>query len=96
MLFRSGAFHCPVLNEASEEFGEFLNGITFSKPQIPVFANLTAQPYGENARETLAKQMCSPVRFTDTVANMLAFGIEEFKEVGPGKVLTGLVNKIRA
>lgn len=92
----SGAFHCPVLNEASEEFGEFLNGITFSKPQIPVFANLTAQPYGENARETLAKQMCSPVRFTDTVANMLAFGIEEFKEVGPGKVLTGLVNKIRA
>ncbi len=92
----SGAFHCPLLKDAAKEFGEFLKEIKFSKPQIPVFANLTAMPYGDNARETLAKQMCSPVKFTQTVANMLEAGIEEFKEVGPGKVLTGLVNKIRA
>ena len=94
----SGAFHCPLLNDAANEFKAFLGGFTFHAPRIPVYANLTATPYGsgEQAIETLAAQMCSPVRFTQTVANMLAAGVEEFTEVGPGKVLTGLVAKIRA
>lgn len=92
----SGAFHCPVLSGAAAEFGEFLKSVNFAAPQIPVYANLTAMPYGNNPRETLYMQMCSPVKFTQTVGNMLSAGIEEFKEVGPGKVLTGLVNKIRA
>ena len=48
------------------------------------------------AAETLAKQMCSPVRFVQTIRNMTAAGIDEFVEVGPGKVLTGLVAKIKA
>ena len=93
----SGAFHCPLLGDAAKEFREFLGGFVFRKPEIPVYANLTALPYGEGdeAADLLAKQMCSPVRFTQTVQNMLAAGIEEFAEVGPGKVLTGLVAKIR-
>lgn len=92
----SGAFHCPLLSDASKSFGQFLRGFEFAKPQIDVYANLTALPYGEGetARETLAKQMCSPVRFTDTVANMLGAGVDEFAEVGPGRVLTGLIQKI--
>ncbi|MDE6398566.1 MAG: ACP S-malonyltransferase [Clostridiales bacterium] len=92
----SGAFHCPLLQEASEEFAEFLRGFTFAAPRIPVYANLTAQPYGagEQAIGTLAKQMCSPVRFTQTVANMRAAGVEAFIEVGPGRVLTNLVSKM--
>ena len=92
----SGAFHCPLLKEASEKFGEFLSGFKFNKPKIPVYSNLTALPYNaEDAVCTLSLQMCSPVKFTQTVANMLGAGIEEFIEVGPGKVLTGLVAKIR-
>lgn len=94
----SGAFHCPLLADAAKEFGEFLSGFVFSAPRIPVYANLTALPYGEGevARETLYRQMCSPVKFTETVANMTAAGISEFVEVGPGRVLTGLVAKIKA
>ena len=92
----SGAFHCPLLGEASEKFTEFLSGFEFSAPKIPVYANLTAQPYkkGEEVA-TLGKQMCSPVKFTRTIHNMINDGIDEFTEVGPGKVLTGLVSKIR-
>lgn len=94
----SGAFHCPLLSDAAAEFGEFLKTVEFNEARIPVYANLTAEPYGggDNARATLAAQMCSPVKFTQTVAAMLESGIEEFAEVGPGKVLTGLVSKIRA
>lgn len=92
----SGAFHCPILNGAAEKFGSFLRDFEFRAPAIPVYANLTAMPYafGEEARDTLSKQMCSPVRFMSTVKNMVSKGITEFTEVGPGKVLTGLVGKI--
>lgn len=94
----SGAFHCPLLGDASAEFGAFLRSIPFAAPKIPVYANLTAEPYqsGETAAETLSRQMCSPVRFVQTIHNMTAAGIDEFIEVGPGKVLTGLVAKIKA
>lgn len=93
----SGAFHCPLLAHASEQFDAFLREIPFGAPALPVYANLTALPYASNAdemRQTLSAQMCSPVRFSDTVLHMRAAGVEEFAEVGPGKVLTGLVAKI--
>lgn len=93
----SGAFHCPYMNEASEGLKKMLEGVKFSRPEIPVYANLTALPYGENEEERkrwLYKQVCSPVRFTDTVVNMRKSGIDDFVEVGPGKVLTGLIAKI--
>ncbi len=93
----SGAFHCPLLRNASEQFDAFLRDFEFRAPAIPVYANLTALPYGagDEARATLSAQMRSCVRFTDTIAHMTAAGIDEFVEVGPGKVLTGLVAKCR-
>ena len=60
---------------------------------MDVYANLTALPYAEDFVGTLSEQMCSPVRFAAAVENMRAAGIEEFIEVGPGKVLTNLVQR---
>ncbi len=94
----SGAFHCPFMREASVGLEKALEKTSFKEPKIPVYANLTAMPYegDEKARkELLYKQVCSPVRFTDTVRNMSAAGIDEFVEVGPGNVLTGLIAKIK-
>ena len=89
----SGMFHCPELQPESQEFEKFLRTLAMNAPRMDVFANLTAKPYEGDFAATLAKQMCSPVRFTETVANMKARGVEEFVEVGPGKVLTGLVQR---
>ena len=89
----SGMFHCPGLSPEAEEFEQFLRTLKMNAPRMDVYANLTAQPYAGDFAATLAKQMCSPVRFTATVAAMKARGIEEFVEVGPGKVLTGLVQR---
>ena len=60
---------------------------------MDVYANLTAKPYEGDFASTLAMQMRSPVRFTETVAAMKTRGIDTFVEVGPGKVLTGLVQR---
>mgnify|MGYP002797340798 FL=1 len=89
----SGMFHCPELAPEAEEFEKFLRSLSWSAPRLPVYANLTAQPYEGDFAHTLAMQMRSPVRFTATVANMRAAGVTEFAEVGPGKVLTGLVQR---
>ena len=89
----SGMFHCPELQPEAEEFEKFLRGLTMHAPRMDVYANLTAQPYAGDYAHTLARQMCSPVRFTATVAAMKARGEEEFIEVGPGKVLTGLIQR---
>lgn len=89
----SGMFHCPELAPEAEEFEKFLRSLSWSAPRLPVYANLTAQPYEGDFAHTLAMQMRSPVRFTATVANMRAAGVTEFAEVGPGKVLTGLIQR---
>lgn len=89
----SGMFHCKELAPESEAFATFLKEFSLQKPQIPVYANLTAKPYSTDIVETLSKQMSGAVRFTETIANMRADGITEFVEVGAGKVLTGLVAK---
>lgn len=89
----SGMFHCPELAPEAEEFRKFLRTLDMKAPRLDVYANLTAKPYEGDFADTLARQMCSPVRFTATVAAMKARGVEEFIEVGPGKVLTGLVQR---
>ena len=89
----SGMFHCPELAEEAAAFEAFLRTLPMGAPRLDVYANLTAQPYAGDFAATLAAQMRSPVRFTDTVANMRAAGVDEFIEVGPGKVLTGLVQR---
>lgn len=93
----SGAFHCPFMQGASDALKELLGGIKFNVPKIPVYSNLTAQPYGgseQDMKKLLYMQVCSPVRFTDTVANMKADGVDEFIEAGVGGVLTGLLKKM--
>ena len=93
----SAAFHSPFMNDAAAKFGAALADYSFTAPQIPVYANLTAQPYDAAAiRETVQQQMCNPVRWQTTIENMIAAGFDTFIEVGAGKTLSGLVKKISA
>lgn len=93
----SAAFHSPFMNDASAQFGTELSAYDFAAPQIPVYANLTAVPYeADSIADTLQKQMCSPVRWQETIERMIAEGFTDFIEVGAGKTLSGLVKKISA
>ena len=90
----SGAFHSPFMAEASDGLGEYLADVNPREPSIPLYANLTAQPYAGDLRGLLAAQVKSPVRWEETVRNMAAAGADFFCEVGPGKVLSGLIRRI--
>lgn len=90
----SAAFHSPFMNEAAENFGKALNDFTVKTPEIPVYANLTARPYTGNAAYTLKSQINNPVRWQETIENMIADGYTDFIEVGAGKTLSGLIKKI--
>lgn len=89
----SGAFHSPFMESASKGLTEYLQGITLNEPTIPVYANLTAQPYSGDFKELLAKQVMNPVKWQTTVENLIAEGADTFIEVGVGKTLVGLVKK---
>ncbi|MEV4517111.1 ACP S-malonyltransferase [Dactylosporangium sp. NPDC049525] len=93
----SGAFHSRLMRPTRQEFAADLRRAEFRPPQIPVIANVTARPGrpGETAA-TLEEQVTGQVRWNDTIRYLLAVGVTEFTEVGPGKVLAGLVAKIRA
>jgi len=90
----SGAFHSPFMSEAAEKFEAELANYAITTPQIPVYANLTAKPYGDEIAQTLKMQMQSPVKWQETIENMIADGFTDFIEVGPGKTLCGLIKKI--
>ncbi len=90
----SGAFHSPFMSEAAEKFETELNNYEISVPKIPVYANLTAKRYEGDIESTLKSQMQSPVKWQETVENMIADGFTDFIEVGPGKTLCGLIKKI--
>lgn len=91
----SGAFHCPLLKDASDKLAEFIKTIKVQKPTLDVYANTTALPYAtDDIASMLQAQMCGAVKFTDIIANMKKAGITDFVEVGPGGVLAGLVSKI--
>ncbi len=92
----SGGFHSPLMQEAADYFGTFLAGIPLADPRVPVYANVTARPVtaGEDVRTLLVRQLVQPVRWVETIQRMMGEGIRSFIEVGPGKVLTGLVRRI--
>ena len=90
----SAAFHSPYMNGAADKFAEALGDFDVKAPEIPVYANYTAQPYGDEVVETLKNQMKSPVKWQTTIENMIADGFTDFIEVGPGKTLCGLIKKI--
>ncbi|MEU5718134.1 ACP S-malonyltransferase [Streptomyces sp. NPDC020403] len=95
-LRTSGAFHSRYMEPARAEFAEFVDGIEFAKPRIPVVSNVTARVYEDHlTKKTLAEQMVSAVRWSDTVEYLLGHSGMEIEEVGHGNVLTKLLAKIR-
>ncbi len=95
-LVVSGAFHSALMEYAVEEFSKKLNDVKISDAQIPVYANVTALPVtkSEEIKDLLLRQLVSPVRWEQTIKNMISDGIDTFVEIGSGKVLQGLIKRI--
>ena len=91
-----GAFHSPLMEPARAELAEAINSTHFSTPVCPVYQNVTAGPVTDpdEIKKNLIAQLTAPVRWTQTVKNMIADGCLSFTEVGPGQVLQGLVKKV--
>ena len=94
----SGAFHSPLMEPARVELGKAIEATPIVAPVCPVYQNVTGEPTTDPVliKEQLLKQLTSPVKWTQTVGNMLRDGAESFTEVGPGTVLQGLVKRIAA
>ena len=93
-----GAFHSPLMEPARAELAKAIEATEVKAPLCPIYQNVTAMPETDPARikENLLKQLTSPVRWTQSVKNMLADGATDFIELGPGAVLQGLVKRISA
>lgn len=91
-----GAFHSPLMEPARVELAEAISNTHFNNPSCPVYQNVNALPVTDpdTIKDNLIKQLTAPVRWTQTVQNMVADGATTFVEVGPGTVLQGLVKKI--
>ncbi|MBR1630737.1 MAG: ACP S-malonyltransferase [Paludibacteraceae bacterium] len=91
-----GAFHSPLMQPAAEELKQAILATTFHAPKCPVYQNVNAYPQtdAEQIKQNLVAQLTSPVRWTQTIKNMIADGADAFKEYGPGSVLKGLIAKI--
>ncbi len=89
----SGAFHSPFMESAAKTLEEELKKLSLHAPRLPVYANFTGKPYGEEAEKLLCAQVKSPVRWQETLEALKAQGADTFIECGPGKTLSGLVKK---
>ena len=91
-----GAFHSPLMEPARQELAAASEATQFHTPRCPIYQNVDALPHTDpvEIRHNLLMQLTSPVRWTQTVKNMVADGADSFTEVGPGTVLQGLVRKI--
>jgi [acyl-carrier-protein] S-malonyltransferase len=91
-----GAFHSPMMEPAREELAAAIEATTFSTPICPVYQNVTANAVFDPAeiKKNLIIQLTAPVKWTQSVQQMIADGATSFTEVGPGKVLAGLIGKI--
>jgi [acyl-carrier-protein] S-malonyltransferase len=91
-----GAFHSPLMEPARAELAEAIENTKFDIPVCPVYQNVDAKPQTDPAtiKANLVSQLTAPVRWTQTVQNMLADGADHFTEIGPGKVLQGLIKKV--
>ena len=92
----SGAFHSELMDDAKDELSEAINKISFQKPICPIYQNVNGNPESDTdkIKINLINQLTSPVKWTQSVKNMLKDGADNFTEFGPGKVLSGLVKKI--
>ena len=91
----SGAWHSELIRGAEDDFSRFLGQIPFFPPQCPVIHNVSADTAltPETIRGVLARQLCSPVKWYDTMCRLIAEEVDAFVEIGPGKVLSGLLKK---
>ena len=97
MLFRSGgAFHSPLMEPARIELEAAIKATSFNQPICPIYQNVTASAISnsDEIKKNLILQLTAPVKWTQTVIQMIADGATHFTEVGPGKVLQGLVKKV--
>jgi [acyl-carrier-protein] S-malonyltransferase len=96
LLNVGGAFHSPLMEPAREELAEAIEATVFNEPVCPVYQNVTGAAVTSAAeiKQNLVAQLTAPVRWTQTVKNMLADGATLFTEVGPGTVLQGLIKKV--
>ncbi len=92
-----GAFHSPLMQSAQDELANEIENTEFATPKVPVYQNVTAMAVSnpEEIKFNLITQLTSPVKWTQSVKQMMKDGAEEFVEYGPGVVLTGLVRKIK-
>lgn len=93
----SGAFHSPFMSSAAKGLSEYLENVEFNTPNIPLYSNVTAKPYGEDGTDfktLIESQVINPVQWQKTVENLIAEGVDTFIEVGVGKTLSGLIKKI--
>ena len=92
----SAPFHCPLMNKAAKEMEEKINTLDFKDPIIDIISNVTAEPVNRSLdiKKLLIQQIEKPVRWRESVINMISHGTKAFIEIGPGKVLSGLVKRI--
>ncbi len=95
-LVVSGAFHSPLMKPAEEELEKVMAQTHFYDAKVPVYSNVTAKPStdAEELKKNLLLQITYPVRWEETIRNMIEDGADEFVEIGPGKVLQGLIKRI--
>jgi len=92
----AGAFHSPLMQPAADGLAKVLAETPFTTPKVPVVANVNCEPHGsgDTIREWLTQQLTQPVRWQASMERLIAQGVEQFVEIGPGRVLTGLMRKI--
>jgi len=93
----SGAFHSPFMQPAAEELSNAIKATKFNKGICPIYQNVTGQSVtdSEIIKKNLIAQLTSPVRWSQSVVNMIASGVTHFTEIGPGSVLQGLIKKVK-
>jgi [acyl-carrier-protein] S-malonyltransferase len=92
----SAPFHSSLMRPAEERLRSDLEGVTMSEPKVPIYTNVSAKPVtkARDARDALIRQVSRPVLWEQSVEKMVADGVTLFVEIGPGKVLTGLISRI--
>ncbi|MCE9561023.1 MAG: ACP S-malonyltransferase [Planctomycetes bacterium] len=92
----AGAFHTNIMKPADDKLAAALAGVAISSPTVPVWSNVDAKPHTDPSeiRDLLVRQVLSPVKWEDTMRALLADGVERFYEIGPGRVLAGLIKRV--
>ncbi len=89
-----GGFHSPFMKAAAKGFAEELKKVQFGDRKYTLYSNMTAKPYEGDAAALLSAQICNPVKWEDTIRDMLEKGVDTFVEIGPGKTLTNMIKRI--